>query len=217
MSEERDYIESNKEHFESILRENVTREGADVEGLIEKLESSDFFYAPASTKYHSCYAGGLCQHSLNVYYNLKNLIEAKGYGTVIPEESIAICGLLHDLSKMNFYEPTVRNKKLYFDEGTKKDEIGNFDWVSEKSWGYVSDDERFIFGNHEETSEFMARTFIPLNHIESAAIMNHHGGIGFDSSQGNTASRVMARYPLAAFLHMADMISVYVDERETNE
>ena len=53
--------------FTSIYKENITRPGS--ERLLEYLlsENSDFFTAPASTKYHSAYEGGLCQHSINVY------------------------------------------------------------------------------------------------------------------------------------------------------
>jgi len=213
-----DIIEENKEQFKSILREKIVREGANVEGLIEKLESSDFFYAPASTKYHCNYEGGLCQHSLNVYNNLRNLVVCKGLENVIPEESVVICALLHDLSKMNFYEPTVKNKKVYFESGTKEDSMGKYDWVSEKGWGYVPEEQRFIFGNHEETSEFMVRTFIPLDYVESIAILNHHGGLGYDSiKDGFAATHVYNRNLLAMLLHTADMLATYIDEKKEDE
>lgn len=206
-------IEENKKKFITLLRETITREGADVENLIAKLENSDFFYAPASTRYHANFKGGLCQHSLNTYNNLKGLVYSKGFEEIISEETIVICGLLHDFSKINCYVPSIKNKKEYYEAGSKRDENGNYDWVSEKCWVMLPDKERFMYGNHEETSEFMIRSFIPLTHEESAAILNHHGGVGYDSTQGNTAAKVMARYPLAAFLHLADMLSTFIDEK----
>ena len=62
-----DQITRNKEQFISLLR-GVTREGSNIEGLINKLCSSDFFTAPASTKYHGAFKGGLCRHCLDVSY-----------------------------------------------------------------------------------------------------------------------------------------------------
>lgn len=206
-------LNKNKTTFITLLRTNITREGANIDALVSKLEASDFFYAPASTKYHANYRGGLCQHSLNVYNNLKSLVYIKGLEGSISEETITICSLLHDLSKMNFYVPSFKNRKVYYEAGSKKDDGGNYDWVSEKCWATIPDEERFIYGNHEETSEFMIRAFIPLSHEEAAAILNHHGGVGYDSTQGNIASKVMAKYPLAALLHIADMLSTFIDEK----
>jgi len=211
-------IEENKNTFLSILEPIVLgRPGANWEGLKTKLLESDFFSAPASTKYHAVYEGGLCDHSLNVYYNLCSLVKNKHLENEITPDSIAIVALLHDFSKINFYTKTARNKKVYYPAGTKHDELGKFDWVSELSYTTLPDEERFIYGNHEETAEFMVRSFIPLTYIESAAILCHHGGMGYDSTQGGMASKVMAKYPLATLLHIADVISVYIDEKLTNE
>ena len=58
-------LEANKLRFLSILRDKVHRDG--IENLIQWLEDSDFFVAPASTRFHGNYDGGLCEHSLNVY------------------------------------------------------------------------------------------------------------------------------------------------------
>ena len=200
----------NTERYISLLRK-VNRPGANVEALISKLLSSDFFKAPASTKFHLCVEGGLCAHSLNVYDNLVMLVEQKGLQHEILEESIIICALLHDLSKMNLYEKAARNVKVYSEQGKKSDELGRFDWKSE--WGYakVPLEERFIFGNHEETSEFLVRQYIPLSFIESSAILNHHGGMGYDSVKDG-ATYALGAYKLAALLHIADCLASFVDE-----
>jgi len=204
-------IETNKETFCTFLRQ-IRRDGARIDDLIKKLENSDFFYAPASTKYHNCIRGGLCDHSLNVYYNLRSLVKNKHLEDKISEESILICGLLHDMSKMNIYEESVRNKKVYSAYGKKYDELGNFDWVSEKSYQMKDIKDRFVYGNHEETSEYMVRTYIPLKLEESVAILTHHGSLSHDCVPIESVSQKYEKYPLACLLHIADMISTYVDE-----
>ena len=105
-----------KERFIAVYRQYITRPGADK--LLEYLNTSDFFVAPASARYHSSYAGGLCQHSLNVYDCLKAYMERervqKDYGLTGEEytdESIAIVGLLHDLCKIGCYRAGFRNVK----------------------------------------------------------------------------------------------------------
>lgn len=205
-----------KEEIETLLR-SVARPNANIEGLINKLESSDFFTAPASTKYHNSYKGGLAEHSLNVYYNLKELVGLKGLKEIITDDNIIICGLLHDISKINFYEISYMNKKVYHEYGSKFDELGRFDWQSVPSFKTKPVTERFVFGNHEENSEFMVRTFIPLELSESVAILNHHGGMGYDSIPISTISDKYNRFPLASLLHMADFMAAYIDERREVE
>ena len=117
-----------------------------------------------------------------------------------------VSALLHDMQKINYYEPTVFNKKVYSPTGSKNDSLGKFDWVSEPGYKIIDDDKKFIYGNHEETCEYIARQFIFLTVDESAAILHHMGGLGFDSiKEGLNA--VYNRYPLALFLHIADSIA----------
>ena len=67
---------TDKEEFISIFKENITREGSDK--LLDFLENrSDFFTAPASTRYHNAFEGGLLRHSLNVYHCLVAYLERK--------------------------------------------------------------------------------------------------------------------------------------------
>ena len=106
---------TNKERFIELLR-STKREG--IEKLIDFLEKTDFFTAPASTRFHSSYEGGLLQHSLNVYDCLAGLGTTTGdvqeFQTAgmrldsIPQESIIIVALLHDLCKVNFYATEMR-------------------------------------------------------------------------------------------------------------
>ena len=209
----KEQIEQNKQTFIELIN-SIERE-FNKEKLINWLENSDFFYAPASTKYHSNFEGGLCSHCLSVYYSLEALCntfasESK-YVTLedgsqkeeitcrYDKDSIIIVALLHDLSKANFYEKYNRNVK---NETTGK-------WESVEEYRTIDVQKRFIFGNHEETSEFMVRSFIPLKVEESVAILHHMGGAGHDSSQTDL-SVIYSKYNLAALLHTADLLSTFV-------
>ena len=233
-------IKESKNEFLSILTDALSRRpGANIEGLVNKLTSSDFFVAPASTKYHSAYKGGLVDHCLNVYHNMMSIAKSKHLIAIhedvpvydadgndtgktenkvvdgeIEADSIAIVALLHDLSKMNYYHIDYRNKKVYCESGSKHDENGKFDWVSVASYATIPQEERFLYGSHEETAEFMIRQFVPLNYQESVAILHHHFGMNFDSGKDvGTISNIYNRYPLATLLHVADILSSYIDER----
>lgn len=115
-----------KERFLAVYKETVTREGSD--SLLDWLEHSDFFVAPASTRYHGCYEGGLLQHSLNVYDCLKIGIEAAGLQGTYSEETIAIVSLMHDLCKVNYHE----YRGLFNDVC---DALGNYS----EEWEYIVD------------------------------------------------------------------------------
>lgn len=112
-------LEEMKEEFLAIYRENVKRDGADA--LLKWLLESDFFEAPASTRFHGSHEGGLVMHSLNVYHSLCDLVEHAGLQDVYSAESIAISALLHDVCKVNFYKKgpeTLKMKRLA--SGTRK-------------------------------------------------------------------------------------------------
>ncbi len=190
-------LELKKEEFLSIYKENITRKGADK--LLEYLlsEESDFFTAPASTRYHGAYAGGLLTHSLNVYHNLTEYLARSRCSEVfhMPEysaESIAICALLHDLCKMNFYSVDYRNAK---------NEQGVWEKVP-----YYKIDDRLPYG-HGEKSVFLIQFFMHLRKEEAMAIRWHMGFSGPEDQ--NTVGRALEMYPLAFALHVADMEASY--------
>lgn len=203
-------IQENKDRFLKLVA-SIERKNANLEGLLNWLQSSDFFLAPASAKYHAAYKGGLCQHSLNVYDNLCALVHDFGMEEIISEDTCKIVGLLHDMAKINFYKLDYRNKKIYSETGSKRDEQGRFDWVSVKEYVSRDDTERFIYGNHETTSEYYIRSFIPLTHIESIAIIHHHGNMSWDSMQDNIGT-IWNAYPLATLIYMADVEAAFINE-----
>lgn len=193
-----------KEEFLTIFRENVKRPGA--EKLLNYLlsEESDFFTAPASTHYHGSYAGGLLEHSLNVYKNLKAYLarercRSEFHFPEYSEESIAICALLHDLCKMKFYTVDYRNAK-------------NEKGVWEKVPFYKVDDQ-LPYG-HGEKSVLMIMYFMQLRMEEAMAIRWHMGFA--DAKDVNMPGRALEKYPLAFALYVADMEATYFLEGSPN-
>ena len=185
-------VEANKKEIISIL-ETVKRPGIDK--LIEWLCKHDYFTAPASTMYHSNYEGGLAQHSLNVYRVLKDKVKA--YGFDVSDESIAICGLLHDLCKVNFYKISTKNKK---NETTGKWEQVPF---------YKVDDQVPL--GHGEKSIIILNSFIKLTIDEMYAIRAHMGGYE-PKENWNTVSGCWNKCKWAVLLHSADLEASYIYE-----
>ena len=199
-----------KNEFVELIN-SITRGGIRKQELLDKLENSDFYIAPASTRFHNSIRGGLLNHSLNVYHNLNTLVHTYGLQDKISEDTVKILGLLHDMGKINYYKPYFKNEKRYWSGGSKHDEGGNFDWVTVQSYTVVDDKDRFLFGNHEQTCEYMVSIYVPLTYTETIALLHHHAGMGSDCAQDNV-SAIFNRYPLATLLHTADMLSVYLEE-----
>ena len=195
-------INANRERFVSIFKTKIHREGADK--LLEYLlsDASDFFVAPASTRYHGAYPGGLAEHSLNVYDCLCDYLSRdrvrEVYGLSFPEESVAIAALLHDLCKLNFYRESTRNVKE------------NGVW---KSVPYYTIEDELPYG-HGEKSVYIASGFMRLTRDEAFAIRYHMGFSGTEDN--NTVGNAFARFPLAVALATADMEAAYfVEGKET--
>ncbi len=204
-------IEKNKHLFLGLIRQ-IKIEGADINGLIEFLTNSDFFTAPASTIYHGNFEGGLCYHSLNVFDALLDLAEKYTPGRY-DRNSLLVVGLLHDLSKTNFYEKYIMNKKVYLPSGTKQDNQGRFDWFAEEAYKVKNAKERFIGGDHATNSMFLISKYIPLTYEESVAVINHH----FTTETNGLLKDITPiynKYSLATLIHLADMIAVYLIENK---
>lgn len=189
-------IENNKSRFKDLVTEITRLSDDSVHNILEYLDDTDFFTAPASTKYHGAYEGGLCEHCLHVYDNLKKLYDT--FHFLIPaEDSLLVIALFHDAAKINFYKKELRNKK---------DDAGK--WYSYEAYTYKDASERFFVGNHEGTSAYLVSTLIPLYTEEYAAILNHHGGMSWDSTKAG-APEVFQKYPIAQYLYFADCIDAY--------
>ena len=185
-----------QEEFTGIWQREVTRPGADK--LLAWLATTDFFTAPASTRFHGACAGGLVMHSLNVYHALMDRYFEEGDSP----ESMAVCGLLHDLCKANYYKTGTRN--------VKNEQTGQ--WEKVPSF-FVED--QFPYG-HGEKSVFLIERFIRLKPAEAVAIRWHMGGFDDAARGGSRAiSEAFDAYPLAVKLHLADLTATYLMEKGT--
>lgn len=207
------------ERYESLLK-STNRDG--INKLIEFIRKSDFYTAPASTRFHNCHEGGLLEHSLNVYDCLYNKVKntdvfkkalsdsAKEFwDTDEFEKTIVIVALLHDLCKMFMYEVEMKNKKIYSDHGSKKDNQGRYDWESVP--GYTVND-RVPYG-HGEKSVMMIEQFITLTKEERFAI-RWHMGFTEPKENWNTLNAAIRMYPLILAVHEADLEATYMLEKE---
>lgn len=194
---------TNIKRFKKIVTENIERDG--IENLMEWLEhETDFFAAPASTRYHGSYEGGLVEHSLNVYdrlvWEMENTVGA-GWQELYSPETVAIVALFHDLCKIDRYVIT---------EKWRKDENGG--WEAYEAYEYNK--EKAEMG-HGAQSVFYLQKFIQLTELEAQAIFWHMGA--YDISPYATLAACSETFkwnPLAFLTHRADMAATYVTENE---
>ncbi|WP_087066274.1 hydrolase [Intestinibacillus massiliensis] len=182
-----------KQTFLDIYQKNITRRGADK--LLEWMEGTDFFTAPASTRFHAAYEGGLLQHSVNVY----NVLVAKHYDPSADDlESFTIVSLLHDLCKAGYYTVSYRNAKN-----------ANGEW---EKVPYYAVDDQFPYG-HGEKSVYLIERFMRLKTEEAVAIRWHMGGFDDSAKAGSFAiANAYEKYPLAVKLHLSDLEATYLHE-----
>ena len=172
------------------LLKTVNRPGMD--SLIKWLEDSDYFRAPASAEYHLNYEGGLALHSYKVYSVLEGI--AKKYAPETPHDSIIICGLLHDLAKVNFYVRELRNKKI------------NNKWESVEVWGY---NDQIPLG-HGPKSALLISDHIKLTRDEQYSIVHHMFAFGAEGyEQRKAMNGAIEKSKLLKCLILADMISTF--------
>lgn len=187
-----------KEEFIRIASENIHRAG--LADLLTWLESTDFYTAPASTRFHGAYEGGLAIHSLNVYVQLNQLAELYGLGPDDginnPDESIAIAALFHDLCKVGCYKTEMRWRK-------DKDQR----WEQYPTWKFEED---FAYGGHGSKSVFLVQSFMKLTPEEASAINCHMGQ--WDATTYSNPTPVYERNKLAWLLHVADEAATYIME-----
>ena len=183
-----------KEEFLSIYNGNIKRDGAD--NFLNYLLKTDFFTAPASTRFHGSHEGGLLEHSLNVYHCLKDYLERDRtkqlYRMNYSEETIALCALLHDVCKVNFYKTDYRNAK---------NERGEWEKVP-----YYTIDDTLPYG-HGVLSVYIISGFMRLTREEAFAIRYHMGFSGVEDK--NSIGKAFEMFPLAFALSVADMEASY--------
>ena len=173
------------------LLKSTKREG--IEELIAFLQKTDFFKAPASTRFHGCFEGGLAQHSMKVYEILKHKVQTSVLPIKVQDESIILIGLLHDICKVNFYKVDYRNAK---------NALGVWEKVP-----YYTVDDTIPYG-HGEKSVMMISEYIKLTSEEKYAIRWHMGYTEPKELYG-TIGEAYKKYPLALLTHEADLEATY--------
>ncbi len=190
-------IEDNKNIFLSLVKDNIKREG--INTLIEYLQKTDFFVAPASTRYHSNCAGGLCKHSLNVFERLVKLLKMQ-YGEQWQQyfslESATIVALFHDICKVDTYVVDTKNVKQ------------NGVWVQVP---YYTTQDKLPYG-HGEKSVYILNGFIRLTREEAMCINWHMGEYDMRVKGGISLNDIYYKYPNAFLTHIADNMATFLDE-----
>ena len=199
-------MEMQRDRFLKIFDEQIgDREGK--EALREWLLSDecDFFNAPASTKYHGNYTGGLCEHSLDVYdmaigleglyrENIRKqyLVLNRLYDRDQFMESLAVAALFHDLCKANFYKAKVNGKNMVY-----------------------TVDEQLPFGGHGSKSVYLLSKYLKDIRDDEAIAINCH--MGFSRAEDNSISIGESFHfsPLAWIIHVADEAATFMLDRVT--
>ncbi|MCI8291443.1 MAG: HDIG domain-containing protein [Clostridia bacterium] len=180
-----------KEEFIELLR-STKREG--IEEVIQFIEKTDFYKAPASTRFHGNYEGGLLEHSMKVYEILKHKVEKAIVDLNVSDDTVIIIALLHDICKVNYYKVDYRNAK---------NERGEWEKVP-----YYTVDDTIPYG-HGEKSVMMLTEYMKLTSEEKYAIRWH---MGFTEPKEvyNTLGQAFKKYPVALMLHEADLEATYL-------
>ncbi len=179
-----------KDKFLELLK-SVKRDG--MEELIAFLEKSDFFTAPASTRFHGDFEGGLAAHSMKVYEILKHKVETNMEKLEISEDSIILIALLHDICKTNFYKIDYRNAK---------NALGVWEKVP-----YYTVEDTIPYG-HGEKSVMMITEYIKLTPEEKYSI-RWHMGYTEPKELYNAIGASYTKYPVALLTHEADLEATY--------
>jgi hypothetical protein len=183
-------IYQNKIKFIELL----SKLNIDITELVKYLDEHDYFNKPASKDFFKTYAGGLCQYSLDLYYELAQLVNAYFPGKYTEEDVIKIA-LFKDIYKAELFEPYAKNVK---------NEITG-QWESVIAYKYS--ENRAMYGDLPFNSFMTARKFIELTDEQIQAIMHANS----NNSYGGDIHEIMRRCPLVALTRMADIAAYYLD------
>lgn len=172
--------------FDKVKRVGMTK-------LVEWLCDSDYFAAPCSTKYHCSYDGGLAEHSWNVYKLFKE--KNKRYKLGLSDDCVIICGLLHDVCKVNLYKKIAKQVvgSWQNNPGVKTNMlIGTYEY-----------NDKFPL-NHGHKSVIILQRFIKLTDEECCLIAWHMSGFDISPYSKQTYYNAVEMYPAIVALFSAD-------------
>lgn len=156
------------------------------------LDSTDFFIAPASTRFHESFSSGLLYHTLNVYNQIVDLHRLAKFSNVT-YDSACLVALVHDWCKINLYTPYQRN--------VKNNETGKWESVIAYNRGNTE------FPHGQQSLE-LARCFFKFDTAEKLAITHHMGHWYTHPAEENSLQAANERYPLVLMLQFADSLAI---------
>ena len=177
-------LEKRKERQDamSCLLNSVSLNGDEI---VHYLQEIGFFSAPASTRYHLAYEGGLFDHSFNVAKNLVKFTKDNNLKWQ-KERSPMLIGLLHDLCKADQYLKT----------------------GSGFTWNKSAD------GRHGIKSAEIARILVDDLTEEEFLCIEHHMGAFTDKAGWDAYNKAAHKYENVLWTHQADIYSTYITEND---
>lgn len=199
---------NNKERFKELLLQAGTLKPEKANGinkLLEWLDTTDFYIAPASIKYNGNIDGGLCAAAVQTYDTLEKLNIA--FDEKLDEYSILIVSLLHTLGRINSFKKFVKGSY-------KKDENGATVqpkvWEEKETWDYNDNPEMVL--NEEIKSIFFIQHFIKLSKEEAEAISAYSWLAHNSDKEVGVKSKILSKNKLAFYLHLANLKNVYYEQ-----
>lgn len=165
-----------------------------IKELIECMEDGGFYESPCSGAHHLAEPGGLLEHSLNVLTLARDL--ARAWESAIPDESVTISALLHDLGKMGDHgKPNYAEN--YLKDGSRS-----------SAKPYITN-TNLVYIPHEVRSVLIAERYIYLSEEEERAILWHNGLYG--QFRNDITGKETELYMI---IHFADMWASRITEKE---
>lgn len=169
-----------------------------IANIVNWLRNNDFYTAPASTRYHESFHGGLLIHSLKAYNKMTELHTLPSFSKV-DIGSATLVSLTHDWCKINKYESYFRNEK------NPKTQL----W--EEKVAYRCSDKYLGLGHGPQSlmmlSQFCNTSLTNLNFDEMAAIRWHMYTYDVTSYDVNDLNQCNHKIPLVTLLQFADQMA----------
>lgn len=167
-----------------------------IEKALNWLRITDFYVAPASSKYHDCYAGGLCSHSIKVAKAAVDLMKSDKFNDPSKLGDVVFCSLVHDWCKIDLYRPYMRNVK---DQNTGA-------WTQVQAYEYTG--SAVINLGHGVSSMFLASKFFRLTLEEASAIRWHMGAYRTSDADFDELQHCNEKFMMVHLLQFADQLSL---------
>lgn len=167
-----------------------------IDRALKWLRSTDFYTAPASSRFHDSFEGGLCYHSIKVAARAVELMSSYKFNNKDKVGDAVFCALVHDWCKIGLYESFMKN--------VKNEQTGV--WEKEKAYRYRG--ESFMNLGHGVSSMFLISKFFKLSIEEASAIRWHMGAYRTDSNEFNELQTSNENFMLVHLIQFADQLSL---------